>query len=115
LVTRSSLNSNDQWLFSKSIPSSAPLGATQPVDFHCAAFRSASSINFTTQSFEWSLWPISAAAPDTGASSARDCAASVHEAPNHSIERTRNGMPRMAVITFSAMRVTPLRAAHVKR
>ena len=32
-----------------------------------------------------------------------------------SIERTRNGMPRMAFISFWAMRVLPLRAAHVKR
>jgi hypothetical protein len=31
------------------------------------------------------------------------------------IERTRNGMPRMAFISFWAMRVLPLRAAHVKR
>jgi len=35
--------------------------------------------------------------------------------PNPSIERTRNGMPRMASISFWAMRVLPLRAAHVKR
>ena len=35
--------------------------------------------------------------------------------PNPSIERTRNGMPRMALISFWAMRVLPLRAAHVKR
>jgi hypothetical protein len=34
--------------------------------------------------------------------------------PNPSIERTRNGMPRMALISFWAMRVLPLRAAHVK-
>ena len=34
---------------------------------------------------------------------------------NPSIERTRNGMPRMALISFWAMRVLPLRAAHVKR
>jgi hypothetical protein len=32
-----------------------------------------------------------------------------------SIEGTRNGMPRMAVISFWAMRVLPLRAPHVKR
>jgi len=37
------------------------------------------------------------------------------QAPNPSIERTRNGMPRMALISFWAMRVLPLRAAHVKR
>ena len=35
--------------------------------------------------------------------------------PNPSIELTRNGMPRMARISFWAMRVMPLRAAHVKR
>jgi hypothetical protein len=35
--------------------------------------------------------------------------------PNPSIERTRNGMPRMALISFWAMRVLPLRASHVKR
>ncbi len=35
--------------------------------------------------------------------------------PNPSIERTRNGMPRLAFISFWAMRVLPLRAAHVKR
>jgi len=35
--------------------------------------------------------------------------------PNPSIERTRNGMPRMALISFWAMRAMPLRAAHVKR
>lgn len=34
---------------------------------------------------------------------------------NPSIERTRNGMPRMAFISLWAMRVLPLRAAHVKR
>jgi hypothetical protein len=37
------------------------------------------------------------------------------EVPSYSIERTRNGMPRMALISFWAMRVLPLRAAHVKR
>ena len=35
--------------------------------------------------------------------------------PNPSIERTRNGMPRMALISFWAMRVLPLRAAQLKR
>jgi len=35
--------------------------------------------------------------------------------PNHSIERTRNGMPRVASISFWATRAMPLRAAHVKR
>lgn len=35
--------------------------------------------------------------------------------PNPSIEGTRNGMPRMALISFWAMRVLPLRAPHVKR
>ena len=35
--------------------------------------------------------------------------------PNHSIERTRNGMPCLAVISFWAKRGMPLRAAHVKR
>lgn len=35
--------------------------------------------------------------------------------PNPSIERTRNGMARMAIISFLAMRAMPLRAAHVER
>ena len=35
--------------------------------------------------------------------------------PNPSLERTRNGMPRMALISFWAMRVLPLRAAQLKR
>jgi hypothetical protein len=35
--------------------------------------------------------------------------------PNPSIERIRNGKPRRAFISFWAMRVLPLRAAHVKR
>ena len=30
--------------------------------------------------------------------------------PNPALNRTRNGMPRLAVISFSASRVTPLRA-----
>lgn len=30
--------------------------------------------------------------------------------PNHSLNRTRYGMPRLAVISFSASRVTPLQA-----
>lgn len=30
--------------------------------------------------------------------------------PNHSLNRTCNGMPRLAVISFSASRVTPLQA-----
>jgi len=33
--------------------------------------------------------------------------------PNPSIERTRNGMSRIALTSFRAMRVLPLRAAHV--
>jgi hypothetical protein len=37
------------------------------------------------------------------------------EVPSYSIEGTRNGMPRMAFISFWAMRVLPLRAPHVKR
>ena len=36
-------------------------------------------------------------------------------APNPSIERTRTGRPRMAFISFWAMRALPARAAHVKR
>lgn len=32
-----------------------------------------------------------------------------------SIERTRDGMPRMALISFWAMCALPSRAAHVKR
>jgi hypothetical protein len=39
----------------------------------------------------------------------------VTQSPNPSIEGTRNGMPRMAIISFWAMRVLPLRAPHVKR
>ena len=35
--------------------------------------------------------------------------------PNPSIERTRNGRPHLAFISFWAKRVLPLRAAHVKR
>ena len=35
--------------------------------------------------------------------------------PNPSIERTHNGMPRMALISFWAMHALPLCAAHVKR
>ena len=35
--------------------------------------------------------------------------------PNPSIERTRTGRPRMASISFWAMRALPARAAHVKR
>jgi hypothetical protein len=35
--------------------------------------------------------------------------------PNPSIERTRNGMPRLGFISFWPKRVLPLRAAHVKR
>ena len=35
--------------------------------------------------------------------------------PNPSIERTHNGMPRLAFTSFWAKRVLPLRAAHVKR
>ena len=35
--------------------------------------------------------------------------------PNPSIERTRNGRPRLAFISFWAKRVPPLRSAHVKR
>ena len=35
--------------------------------------------------------------------------------PNPSIERTHNGMPRLAFISFWAKRVMPLCAAHVKR
>ncbi len=34
----------------------------------------------------------------------------MHQMPNPSLNRTRNGMPRLAGITFSASRVTPLRA-----
>jgi hypothetical protein len=30
--------------------------------------------------------------------------------PNHSLNRTCNGMPRLAVISLSASRVTPLQA-----
>ena len=33
-----------------------------------------------------------------------------NERPNQSLNRTRNGMPRLAVISFSAGRVRPLRA-----
>jgi len=39
----------------------------------------------------------------------------IQHQPNPSIEGTRNGMPRMAVISFWAMRVLPLRTPHVKR
>ena len=35
--------------------------------------------------------------------------------PNPSIERTSNGMPRLAFISFWAKPVMPLLAAHVKR
>ncbi|MBE0548326.1 MAG: hypothetical protein IH627_11905 [Rubrivivax sp.] len=37
--------------------------------------------------------------------------APVKERANPSLKRTRNGMPRMALISFWAMRVLPLRAA----
>ena len=37
------------------------------------------------------------------------------ETPNPSIERTSNGMPRLAFISFWAKPVMPLLAAHVKR
>ena len=53
--------------------------------------------------------PLQLAAPFTAIALHRSAA------PNPSIERTRNGMPRMALISFWAMRVLPLRAAHVKR
>jgi len=36
-------------------------------------------------------------------------------APNPSVERTRSGMPRMASISFWAMRAIPPRAAHLQR
>ena len=39
----------------------------------------------------------------------------VGQPPNPSIERTRTGRPRMALISFWALRVLPSRAAHVKR
>jgi len=35
--------------------------------------------------------------------------------PNPSLNRTRNGTPRLAVISFSASRVTPLRAGYLQR
>ena len=35
--------------------------------------------------------------------------------PNPSIERTRNGRPSLAFISFWAKRVLPVPAAHVKR
>jgi len=35
--------------------------------------------------------------------------------PNPSVERTRHGMSRMAVISFWAMRAMPQRAAHLQR
>ncbi len=35
--------------------------------------------------------------------------------PNPSIERTRNGRPHLAFISFWAKHVLPLRSAHVKR
>jgi len=41
------------------------------------------------------------------------CAAKLR--PNPSIERTRNGMAHLAVISFWAKRAMPLRAAHVER
>ena len=34
---------------------------------------------------------------------------------NPSVERTRNGRPPLALISFWAKRVPPLRAAHLKR
>ena len=38
-----------------------------------------------------------------------------HQTPNPSLERTRNGMPRKALISFWALRVLPLRSAQLKR
>ena len=35
--------------------------------------------------------------------------------PNQSLNRTRNSMPRLPVISFSASRVLPLRAAWLQR
>ncbi len=35
--------------------------------------------------------------------------------PNPSLKRTRNGMPPLALISFWAKRVTPLRAAYLER
>ena len=37
------------------------------------------------------------------------------ETPNPSVERTRNGRPRLALISFWAKRGPPLRPAHLKR
>ena len=34
---------------------------------------------------------------------------------NPAVKRTRNGKPRMAFISFSAKRVSPLRAAYLER
>jgi hypothetical protein len=35
--------------------------------------------------------------------------------PNHSVKRTRNGMPSLAFISFWAKAAMPLRAAYLKR
>jgi len=51
----------------------------------------------------------------TGREDRREMHSAPRSAPNPSIEGTRNGMPRMAFISFWAMRVLPLRAPHVKR
>ena len=38
-----------------------------------------------------------------------------HETPNPSVERTRTGRPLQALISFWALCVLPVRAAHLKR
>jgi hypothetical protein len=43
------------------------------------------------------------------------CGVSGEVKPNPSIERTRNGMPRLGLISFWPKRALPPRAAHVKR
>jgi hypothetical protein len=39
----------------------------------------------------------------------------VKHRPNHSVKRTRNGMPSLAFISFWAKAAMPLRAAYLKR